>query len=110
MTTIKANTDTRDDISFLLDCLFSCTQVFGNCIKIVDLFLVAVLPVLLYLVLVLIAALYLPLYLVQLLVTVLDVLNYLVLPCGFTDILDFRILANAFCPSIPEHKLQRDLI
>ena len=28
---------------------------------------------------------------------------------GFTDIQDFRI-ANAFCHSIPEHKIQRDLI
>ena len=83
--------------------------MFGNCLKIVDLFLVAVLPVLLHLVLLLVAVLYLLLYLVQLLVAVLDVLIYLVLPCGFTDILDFRI-ANAFCPSIPEQKIQRDLI
>ena len=28
---------------------------------------------------------------------------------GFTNILDFRI-ANAFCPSIPESGIQRDLI
>ena len=71
--------------------------------------LAAVLHILVHFVLLLVAVLHLLLYLVQLLVAVLYVLIYLVLPHGFTDILDFRI-ANAFCPSIPEHKILRDLI
>ena len=47
---------------------------------------------------------------VRLLAAVLNILIYLLHPGrGFTDIQDFRI-ANAFCHSIPEHKIQRDLI
>ena len=81
--------------------------MFGNCLKYVVLFLVSDLPVLLHHVWLLITVLYLPLYPVQLLIAVLDVLIYLVLPCRFTDILNFCI-AYAFCPSIPEHKIQRE--
>ena len=76
-------------------CLFSCIQRFCNCLKFVVLFLIAVLPVLLHH--------------VRLLAAVLDVLIYLVLPRWFTDIMDFR-KARAFCPCIPEHKIQRDLM
>ena len=83
--------------------------MFGNCLKYVVLFLVADLPVLLHHVWLLITVLYLPLYPVQLLIAVLDVLIYLVLPHGFTDILNFCIAYGyAFCPSILEHKIQRE--
>ena len=81
--------------------------MFGNCLKYVVLFLVADLPVLFHHVWLLITVLYLPLYPVQLLIAVLDVLIYLVLPRRFADILNFCI-AYAFCPSIPEHKIQRE--
>ena len=69
--------------------------MFGNCLKYVVLFLVSDLPVLLHH--------------VWLLIAVLDVLIYLVLPHGFTDILNFCIAYGyAFCPSILEHKIQRE--
>ena len=73
--------------------------MFGNCLKYVVLFLVADLPMLLHHNWLLITVLYLPLYPVQLLIAALDVLIYLVLPHGFTDILNFCI-AYAFCLSI----------